>query len=401
MNKGKAERIYKIFMLVILTATITFIITTIMCYNRMGSTQVKYITSSDSISQNFKTFYNFIKNNYIGEMNEDQMLEYALKGYVEGLGDDYSEYITKEEMEEYMEDTMGKYVGIGVYITNNTETNQIVVLTPIKDSPAEKAGIQPGDIINKIDGIEYKGEQLTEASSKLKDKEGTKAALEIIRKNETISIEVERREIKINHIESKVLQENIAYIEISTFDEGTADEFKESWENLKNKNIKAIIIDLRNNGGGIVDEALEIADMFIAKGQTLLITSSKDKTEKIEKAKKDKIIDLPVIILTNKGTASASEILSAAIKENNEKVKIVGQNTFGKGVIQTIFNLKDGSGLKLTTNEYFTPNHNIINKIGIKPDEEVELPEGKSIYTIEESEDTQLQKALEIITTGN
>ena len=400
MNKEKGERIYRAFMLVILTAAITFIITTITAYNRINSTPTKYITSSDNISRNFKTFYNFIKDNYIGEIDEEQMLEFALKGYVEGLGDEYSEYITKEEMKEYMEDTIGKYVGIGVYIANDTKTNQIVVLAPIKESPAEKAGLQPGDVITKIDGIEYKGEQLDEASSKLKDEEGGKATLEILRKEETITVEVERKEIKVNHIESKVLQDNIGYIGMTTFDEGTADEFKEHWENLKNKNIKSLIIDLRNNGGGIVDEALDIADMFTDKEKTLLITSSKDNTEKIEKAKKDKIIDMPVVILTNEGTASASEILSAAIKENNEKVKIVGENTYGKGVIQTIFNLTDGSGLKLTTNEYFTPNHNVINKIGIKPDVEVELPEGKNAYTVEENEDTQLQKAIEIIKEG-
>lgn len=397
MNKEKIERIYKVIMLVVLTAAITFIITTITAYNRIGNTSVKYISTTDSVGTAFKTFHNFIQNNYIGDMNEEQMLEFALKGYVKGLGDEYSEYITKEEMEEYIQDTIGKYIGIGIYIVNDTKTNQIVVLAPIKDSPAEKAGIQQGDVITKVDGVEYKGEDLNKASAVLKSKEGTKANLEILRKEEVINVEVERKEIKVNHIESEILENNIGYIQISSFDEGSYQEFKEKWENLKSQNVKALIVDLRNNGGGIVDEALEIADMFTDKNKTLLITSSKDKTEKTETAKNDKQIDIPTIFLINENTASASEILSAAVKENNDKVKTVGKNTYGKGVIQTIFNLTDGSGLKLTTNEYFTPNHNVINKIGIKPDVEVDLPENMNIYTIEKKDDTQLQKAIEML----
>lgn len=401
MNNGKGERIYKAFMLVILTVAITFIITSITIYNKTGNTAIKYITTTDNISKNFRTFHDFIKENYIGEMNEEQMLEFALKGYVEGLEDEYSEYISKDEMEEYMEDTIGKYVGIGVYIANDTKTNQIIVLAPIKGSPAEEAGILPGDVITKVDGVEYKGEELNEASTALKSKEGTKANLEILRKEETLNVEVERKEIKVNHVKAKILENNIGYIQINSFDEGTYKEFKENWENLKNKDVKALIVDLRNNGGGIVDEALDIADMFVEKNKTLLITSSKDKTEEIEKAKEGKQIDVPTAILVNENTASASEILSASLKENNDKVKIVGKKTYGKGVIQTIFNLTDGSGLKLTTNEYFTPNHNVINKVGIKPDVEVELPEGKNAYTIEEKEDTQLQKAIEVVKEGS
>ena len=397
MNKIKTEKIYRIIMLILLTASITFIVTTITMYNKIGSNPVKYIVETDSIGKNFKTLHDFIDEKYLGEINEQQMLDYALKGYVKGLKDEYSEYISKEEMEEYMEETIGSYVGIGVYIANDTKTNQITVIAPIKGSPAEQAGIQPGDVITKVDGIEYTGEQLSQASSVLKSNEGIKAKIEILRKQEILTLEVERKQIKINHVESDVLEDNIGYIEISAFDKGCYDEFKQNWENLKNKKVKALIIDLRNNGGGIVEEALNIADMFTKKDQTLLITSSKDKSEKIEKSKIDKQIDVPVIILVNENTASASEILSAAIKENNENIKIVGKTTFGKGVIQTIFNLSDGSGIKLTTNEYFTPNHNEINKIGIKPDIEVEFPEGKNLYTIQKSEDTQLQKAIEIL----
>lgn len=393
----KKNNVYKIIMLIILTVAITFIITSIIMYNTLGKNNVKYV-STDSIGKTFKTFHDFIEKNYWGEIDEDEMLESAIKGYVAGLNDEYSEYITKEEMEEYMQDATGKYVGIGVYIANNTKTNQIVVLTPIKGSPAEEAGIKSGDVITKVDGVEYTGEQLSEASSALKKEEGTKVKVEILRESgETVELEIERKSIKINHIESKVLDNNIGYMKISTFDDGCYEEFKTKWEELEKQNIKSLIIDLRNNGGGIVKESTNIADMMVEKGETLLITASKNNEEKITKATQEKIIDLPIVILVNEGTASASEILTAAVKENNNNVTVIGKNTYGKGVIQTIFNLADGSGIKLTTNEYYTPKHNTINKVGIKPDIEVEFPEEESLYSVEEKNDTQLQKAIEIL----
>ena len=177
----KMQRIYKTIMLVVLTAAITFIITSIAMNNILGKENIKYISTNSSIGRTFQTFRDFIEKNYLGEINDEQMLESAIKGYVAGLKDEYSEYITKEEMEEYMQDTTGKYVGIGVYITNNIETNQIVVLMPMKGSPAEEVGIKSGDVISKVDGVAYTGEELSEESSALKNKEGTKAQIEILR----------------------------------------------------------------------------------------------------------------------------------------------------------------------------------------------------------------------------
>ena len=397
MKTEKSNRIYKTIMLVLLTAIITFIITSISMYNVLGKKTIKTLTNSSSIESTFNNFKKFIEKKYIGTIDEEKMLESAIKGYVEGLDDEYSEYITKEEMKEYMEETNGKYVGIGVYISNNTQTNQIVVLMPMKGSPAEEAGMKSGDIITKIDGVEYKGEDLSKASNALKQEEGPKVKVEILRDNQTIELEIERKTIKINHVESEVINNSIGYIQISTFDDGCYDEFKQKIDELKTKNIKSLIIDLRNNGGGIVEEAINIADLFTTKNSTLLITTGKNTEEEITKAKKDKEIDMPIVILVNENTASASEILTAAIKENCDKVTIVGKTTFGKGVIQTIFTLTDGSGLKLTTNEYYTPKRNKINKIGIKPDVEVDFPENESVYSIEKQKDTQLQKAIELL----
>ena len=279
----KKNNIYKAIMLVILTATITFIVTSIVMYNTTESTKIKYV-STDEVGATFKMFRNFIEKNYLGTMDEDAMLESAIKGYVAGLDDDYSEYITKEEMEEYMQDARGNYVGVGIYITNNTKTNQIVVLMPIKGSPAEAAGIKSGDVITKVDGTEYKGEQLSEASKALKSEAGTIAKIEVLRNDtEKLEFEVERKSIKVSHIEAKVLENDIGYMKVSTFDEGCYEEFKQNWEKLSSQNVKSLIIDLRNNGGGIVDEALNMADMMVEKDKTLLITASKNVEEKIKK----------------------------------------------------------------------------------------------------------------------
>ena len=397
MKQNRMNNIYKAIMLILLTATITFIITSTIMYKKYSEVPtVKYVTT-DSISRTFQTFKNYINEKYLYDIDENKMLESAIKGYVEGLGDDYSEYITKEEMTEYMQDTIGKYVGIGVYLVNDKEKNKVCILGTMKDSPAEEAGIKAGDLINKVDGVEYTGDQLSEASAALKKEEGTIAKVEILRNEEIITFEVERRKIKTNHIYSEVLEGDIGYIQINTFDEGCYDEFVQNYEELKQKNIKGLIIDLRNNGGGIVQEAVNIADMMTEKDKTLLITTEKKDNEKITKATKDKEINIPVVVLINEGTASSSEILASAVKENNDNVTLIGTTTYGKGVIQTLYTLTDGSGLKLTTNEYFTPNRNSINKVGIKPDIEVKLPEGKNIYNIEESQDTQLQKAIEIL----
>ena len=397
MKEEKLQRIYKSIMLIILTATVTFILTSVILYNNLGNitpTIIKVKSNSESNNTNntnnnailktFQALHSFIEKNYIGEIDDNNLLESSIKGYVKGLNDEYSEYITKDEMQEYMEATTGNYVGIGVYIANDTKTNQIVVLLPMKGSPAEEAGMKAGDIITKVDGIAYTGEELSKASAALKSQEGTKAKVEILRGEDLLTLDIERRQIQVNRIESDVLENSIGYMQITSFDEGTYKDFKENWASLKEQNVKGLIIDLRNNGGGIVEEAINIADMFTNKDETILITTGKkDKDEKIEKAKNDKEIDIPVVVLVNEGTASASEILTAAIKGNNQNTKIVGTVTYGKGVIQTIYTFSDGSGLKLTTNEYYTPNRNAINKVGITPDEVVTFPEGESMYTVQ------------------
>lgn len=403
MELEKKQRIYKTIMLIILVSIITFVATTILMYRYMEKEEgTKYVLVSGTedetgIANTLKTFRSIINNKYLGDINQDDLKNGAIKGYIAGLGDPYTEYYTKDEMEEISIATMGNYVGIGIYMTKNVVDNTIVILSPIEDSPAEKAGILPGDVISKIDNVSYTGDEMSIASAKIKGKEGEKIELEIKRGEQILNFSVERQSIKINHVESEMLENNIGYLRLKTFDEGCSDEFKQKLEELKSQNIKSLIIDIRNNGGGIVDEALEILDLLLAKNLTTLITVDKDNNEEISNTKNETIIDVPIVVLTNENTASASEILAGALKDH-KRATIVGDKTYGKGVIQQLMTLSDGSGLKITTNEYYTPNRNKINEVGIIPDNEISLPEElKSKTSIDKKEDTQLQKAIEIL----
>ena len=391
-NFSKSFFVKCILLTVIVTALITSMITIIISNNTGNKDLIEKIETKLGIVQAN------IDADYLGEIDENKILESTVKGYVAGLEDEYSEYFTKEELEEYKSNNIeGAYVGIGVYIIQDVENNAIRVIAPIAESPAEEAGIRPGDYIVKIDGEEVTGEDIEEASNKMKGEEGSKVKLQILRGEETIDLEVERKNVKVNHVESEIYEDKIGYLKIASFDENCSVEFEEKLEELQSKNIESLIIDLRNNGGGIVDEALAIADLFTDKDATLLITKDKEGNEEVRKSKTDEKVDLPVIVLTNENTASASELLVGVLKDYNIATS-VGTVTFGKGVIQELLTLPDESGLKITTNEYYTPNGNKINKIGIEPDEKVELPdEYKNVLNVPKDKDTQLNKAIELL----
>ena len=402
-KEDKLQMIYKVIMLVVLTAFLTFLATTIGIYEyiEQGNSD-KYIvlnsgSNSSDKSTSLQAIQAIIDKYYLGEQDKEKMQEGAIKGYVEALEDEYTEYISAEEMKDYQEQLLGNYVGIGIYMTSNTEYNLIQVLTPIKESPAYEAGILPGDLIVSVDGVEYKATDMTVAANNIKGEEGTKVKIKILRKDEELELELTRRKVVTNPIEEEILEGNIGYLAITSFDEGTGEEFKKKFEDLQSKNIKSLVIDLRNNGGGLVSEAIEIADYITEKGQTLLITVDKNNKEEITKAKQDPIIKMPVVVLTNENTASASEILAGALKDA-KKATIIGTKTYGKGVIQQLLTLNNGAGLKITVEEYFTPNRSKIHKIGIEPDEVVELPEDiETPLLVERKDDTQLNRAIEIL----
>lgn len=409
MEEKNKNNSYKYFMVAVITALTTCIVTTIVVYNsvknnntllgRIGTTITNTLTGNQeqNINQKISEIKQKLNEVYIGEIDEKKLIEGALEGYVDAVGDEYTDYITEDELTELMQEVNGSYVGVGIYIAQTT-TNQILVIGVIEDSPAHKAGILTGDFITKVDNIEYSGEQLTIASNKMKGIEGTTVKITVQRNEKEINFDITRSTIKFKCIKSEKLEDNIGYIKISSFDGGCAQDFENAYNELKQEEINSLIIDLRNNGGGLVDQSLAIAELIVPKGSKMLITKDKNGNEEISTSKAEPIVDIPIVILVNEYTASASEILTAAIKENVES-KVVGTQTFGKGIIQGIFVLSDQkTAMKITMQEYFTPNYNKIHKTGVTPDEIIELPEQwKGQSTVEREFDTQLNKAIELL----
>ena len=401
MENRNTQRIYKMIMLVLIVIIVTSLVTAFTTYQYLSNNGISYskvnTTSLEGLEYTLSQFRSELEKKYIGEINDEELIEGAVKGYVDALGDPYTTYYTKKEMKTIMEETNGNFVGIGVYMTKDLEKNAILIIKPIENSPAEKAGILPGDLITKVDDVEYTGDKLEEASNKISGEEGTKVKLEIYRNGETKTFELTRTKVVVSHVTTKVLNNDIGYIAISDFEGECASEFETKYKQLEKQGIKKLIIDIRNNGGGIVDEALKIANMLVDKDSTLLITKDKSDKEEVTKATEKPIINIPTVVLVNEYSASASEILAGALKDNG-KATLVGTKTYGKGIIQELHQLSDGSGLKITVSEYYTPNHNAIHKIGITPDVEVDLSEDvKQQTTIQEKDDNQLQKAIEIL----
>lgn len=354
---------------------------------------IKSTEAIDDLSQLLSTFAEIIDSRYIGEIDKSTLVDETLKGFINGIGDEYSEYMTAEEWKEYQADALGNYVGVGIYMRQDKEVGYILVESTIKGTPAEKAGIQSGDYILAVDGESIYGENATIVSGKVKGEVGTEVTLTLLRNDETFDITLTREAIKVYHVESKMLEDNIGYVELYTFDEGCAKEFETEVDNLVSQGAKKLIIDLRTNTGGLVSESLDILDLFLDKGEIELITKSANGKEETTASRTDKKYNMPIVVLTNEYTASASEIMTGALKDNG-KAESVGTKTYGKGVIQDVYQLTDGSVLKLTTAEYYTPNNVTINKIGIEPDYEVEFVNGE-----DEDIDEQLEKAIEVIKT--
>ena len=410
--ENKKNRVYKIIMLVVLTAFVTFMITAFSMYSYFNNTSLVSMfetVSSQENSENsskstdlekyLKRIKSTINRYYLwnDQIDEEKLKEGAIKGYVEGLGDEYTEYIPAEEMEDYTENITGNFVGIGIYMIADKDSGRVVVYYPIPESPAEKAGVKAGDQIISVDGTEYTADDFNTIADYIKGEEGTTVNLEVERNGERIKFEIKREKINTNPITIEMLENNIGYLKLPSFDEDTSKDFEEKVKELQSQGAKSLIIDLRNNGGGIVSEATDIADMLLDKGQTIISTVNKDNKKEITYSKKAPTFTMPITVLVNENSASASEILACSLQDN-ERAKIIGTKTYGKGIIQTLLSLTDGSGLKITTEEYYTPKGTTIHKVGIDPDEEVKLPDTvKSIYSVSKDEDTQLKKAIEIL----
>lgn len=399
------DRKYMTRVKVIIAVMITFVITfcgTIFLYGKYLSNKglmINSYKSSESIVDQINALRTVIEEKYKGEIDDDKLTQAALKGYVEGLGDEYTEFLTSDEWED-LDSSLSEFVGIGVYMSQLKSTNETIIIGTIDDdTPAAKAGIKAGDIIKEInlEDVSAKGSEYI--SSKIKGTAGSTVKIKVLRGEEELTFDVERAEIKVYKIKHEMLQNNIGYIDFDSFTDTSYNEFKAAYEDLKNNGATSLIVDLRNNTGGYVDSALNIADMFVDSGKALLITEDKNGNRYTQSSKNSKEIDMPVVVLVNEYTASASEILTGILKDY-KLATIVGTTTYGKGVIQEVYPDvlgKDiGGALKVTVSEYFTPNGNKINKVGIEPDEKVELDDSEST-DITKDTDTQLQKAIEIL----
>lgn len=395
---------------VILVATtfiITFLITAVIIINKFNinydnlSNNPNAILSILSSSENNMTKYNLLteitallEKYYLRGIDYDKLIDGAAKGIVEAVDDVYTEYIPKSETQEFKEEITGLFQGIGIYILANENTNEIVVISPIKDSPAEKAGIQSNDIITKINDVEYNAETMDDAISHIKGEEGTNVKITVKRDNKILDFNIKREKIKITHVETEVLDKNIGYVKISTFDEECYNEFKEKVDKLiKEEKIESLVIDLRNNPGGILNEVIKIADYLLPKCEIISIVD-KNSNKQVYNSDSN-YIDIPIVVLINKNSASASEILAGTIKDNNRGI-LIGNTTYGKGVVQEVRRLSNGGMLKITVSEYYTPSNSKIDGEGIKPNIEIDLPdEYKNKIIVPKDKDTQLKRALE------
>lgn len=340
---------------------------------------------------------NLIDQYYLFDIDKNKQQEGAVEGYVKALGDPYSEFLTKEEMDSLNQQTEGEYAGVGIVVTPS-ETGAITVVSAIKGSPAFEKGIKKDDIILKINGKDYNASQMNDAVKVMKGKPNTDVKLTIARmENKTskiFDVNITRRMISLTTVNSQKIGD-IGYINITQFDRKTDKEFIEQYENLKKQNVKSIVLDLRNNPGGLLDSTVKIADYLLPQG-VIVKTVDKNKKEDVQKSDSSEQ-NLPMVVLVNGSSASASEILTGALKDY-KKATIVGEKTFGKGIVQTIIPMEKGEGLKLTISEYFSPNGNKIHKQGVKPNVEIKLDEkAKGIGVEFMKEDNQLQKALEIL----
>lgn len=354
-----------------------------------------YQTLGDEYGKLF-TLKDFLIKNYYKELDEEKLMESAIKGMFQGVEDPYTSYMTENEFTELMTRTQGTYGGIGVIITPG-EDGLVTVVSPIEDTPGERAGIATGDKVLAVDGKAVSGEQLELAADMMRGEPGTEVVLSIWREGTTepFDVSIEREVIRLQTVRSEVLENHIGYVRISMFDEQTYNDFEIHMNDLQNQNIQGLIIDLRNNPGGLLTQCLEIADMILPE-QVIVYTEDRHGAREVEKSNK-KQIDLPIVVLVNKGSASASEILAGAIQDGNRGT-IIGTTTFGKGLVQQVKPLNDGTGFKYTVSQYFTPSGSNIHGTGIDPDIIVELPEElRNEINLEADQDIQLKKAIEVI----
>ena len=350
------------------------------------------IVSSDTETK-LSYLKKLIDETYLHDVKKKDLNEGIYKGYVEGLGDQYSAYYDKKETKELTESLDGSFSGIGAVMTQDASSGVITITRVYDDSPAKKAGIKTGDILYRVEEKTVTGKDLDKVVSWIKGKKGTKVNLTLLRgtNSDKIKVTATRDVINVETVKYKVLENQIGYISISEFDSVTGAQFAKALKQLQKKNIEGLVVDLRNNPGGSLSTVCDILDSILPKG---LIVYTKDKNGKKEEYTSDEKhrLNLPMSVLVNGQSASASEIFAGAVQDYG-KAEIIGTQTYGKGVVQNLFDLKDGTCVKLTTSEYFTPKGRNIDGKGITPDVKIEYK-----YNAKDPKaDNQLDKAVSVV----
>lgn len=341
-----------------------------------------------------------IDKNYYKNADDYDVLIGMLKGAVSSLNDPYSYYMTEEEYKKFNEETDGEFAGLGIYVSGSIDDNLITVVAPMKGTPADRAGLKTDDKIIKINGKDFTADKMDDAVSIMRGKPGEKVKITILRRDENgkakfIDFEIVREIIKVQTVSSKLLKNNIGYIHITGFDTPTYNDFNKQYKELKKQGMSKLILDLRNNPGGLLSTSTEVVNTFL-DGGLIMYTLDKQNNKQTINATKG-ADDVKIAVLVNKGSASASEIVAGALKDR-KRATIIGTQTFGKGIVQTVYNMPDGEGLKLTTSAYYTPSGVNIHGKGIAPDINIELnKEVKSISIDNLNKDNQIQKAIEIL----
>jgi carboxyl-terminal processing protease len=355
---------------------------------KSGLTQNSETVLDSETKEKIEVLDRYIDNYYLFDYDEKDMEEGIYKGMLSGLGDVYTCYYTPEEYASFLESSNGSYSGIGATLTQDPDTGIITVVNTFKGSPAEDAGLQPDDILYKVEGEEVTGEDLSLVVLDLKGEEGTEVSFSILRGTEIIDLTVTRRSIEIETVSYELLDNGIGYIAIAEFDDVTDEQFMTAFSDLKDQGMENLIIDLRNNGGGLVDVTCNILDELLPEG-LIVYTEDKNGNRQEETSDAEHYFDGKMAVLVNGNSASASEIFAGAIKDYGVGT-LIGTQTFGKGIVQSLIPLGDGSAIKVTVSRYYTPAGNNIHEVGITPDIILE-PDTES------EEDNQLQKAIEIL----